>query len=178
MKLYSIWWEEEILLMCSCNDCSKKSGEWKREANGCLRLNSSKEIKALKVRFSIFRPWKRFLLKRLCCKLLPLTLEALNCCDAGRPRESRPFDSCGENVLPTSAMLVGGGEAPAEAVYLIQPRLARHGITASPDLVVFQQWRTDVARNQMPKFALVAAPSLYNEDVSVFNKPVSQHGQS
>lgn len=110
--------------------------------------------------------------------ILPLTLEALNCSDAGRPRESRPFDSCGENVLPTSARLVGGGEAPAEAVYLIQLQLIRHQITAFPDLVVFQQRRTDVARNQMPKLTLVAAPSLYDEDVSVFNKPVSQHGQS
>lgn len=69
--------------------------------------------------------------------ILPLTLEALNCSDAGRLQESRPFDSCGEDVLPTIARLVGGGEAPAETVYLIHLRLIRHGITAFPDLAVF-----------------------------------------
>lgn len=31
MKLYSIWWEEEIPLMCSCNDCSKKKKKEKKE---------------------------------------------------------------------------------------------------------------------------------------------------
>lgn len=48
-----------MLLMCSCNDCSRKGG-WggggcKGETDGCLRVNSLKEIKALKARFSIFR---------------------------------------------------------------------------------------------------------------------------
>lgn len=54
MKLYSIWWEEEIALMCSCNDCSKKKIE-EGERIACLLLHANllKEIKALKVRFSV-----------------------------------------------------------------------------------------------------------------------------
>lgn len=161
--------------MCSCNDCSKKGGN-EREMDGCLGLNSLKEIKALKAWFSIFRSSSEVTL--LQTRSLPLTLEALNCSDTGRPGVSRPFDSCGENVLPTSGRLERGGEAPAEAVYLVYLRLIRHGITAFADLVVLQQWRTDVARNQIPKLTLVAALSLYHEDVSVFNKLVSQHRQS
>lgn len=42
MKLYSIWWEEEIALMCSCNDCSKKKNRRRRE--NCLPFASCESL--------------------------------------------------------------------------------------------------------------------------------------
>lgn len=59
MKLYGIWWEEEIPLMCSCNDCSgekkkqkkKRKEEKKEKKYACLHLNPFKEIKAFESSF-------------------------------------------------------------------------------------------------------------------------------
>lgn len=100
MKLYSIWWEEEIPLMCSCNDCSKKKKETEEsERNACLNF--------------IWIPWKKSKLwKRgflyfsappppdnssdpthIPTRSLALTPEMSNCFDTPRPAVSRPFDS-------------------------------------------------------------------------------------
>lgn len=145
MKLYSIWWEEEILLMCSCNDCSKRGGEWKGETDGCLHLNSLKGIKALKADFSAFcsspplrNGFSSSELTLLQTQSLPLTLQAWNCCDASRPGVSRPFDSWMENVLLTRPVECEAGRRQ-KPVCLIHLQLIRHGNRASTDRVVFPE---------------------------------------
>lgn len=110
-----------------------------------------------------------------------MTLQASNCSDTclGCHGPLIPVPrTFSQRMLESWKMLEGAREAPAEAAYHIHPLLIRHATTAFTDLVVFQQLRTEVARNQIPKLTLVAAASLYDEDVSVFNKPVSQRGQS
>lgn len=97
MKLYSIWWGEEIPLMCSCNDCTKKKRE---KCLPSVHLNPLKEDKALKARFSVFcsSPTPRHssdssVLTQIPTGSLALTLEMSNCFDTLRPAVSRPFDS-------------------------------------------------------------------------------------
>lgn len=196
MKLYSIWWEEEILLMCSCNDCSKRGGKWKGATDGCLHLNSLKEIKALKARFSAF-----------CChpalgnafQLLwtesaanwesPAAFTSVKVLwhqEAGGCRG--PLIQWMANVLPTRVWSAVECEAQRR-----QKRSSRTCLShSSPVNKTWKQdvyWpcsfpreeqrRTDVTCNQIPKLTLAAAArSLYDEDVSVLNKPVSQHEQS
>lgn len=117
---------------------AKGGGEWKGETDACLRLNSLKEIKALKsVVFDILR--------LLWSDSAPT--------DFGRIKMFWPREAgrCRGPLIPaarTSYQRVRGwGEAKKllqEAVYLIHPWLIRHGSTAFPDLVVFpttKDWR-------------------------------------
>ena len=103
MKLYSIWWEEEIPLMCSCNDCSKKKKERKKQKRvremlvltsfESLERNQSFESED----FSIFQhpppPDKSSELTHIPTRSLALTLEMSNYFDTPRPAVSRPFYS-------------------------------------------------------------------------------------
>lgn len=147
MKLYSIWWEEEILLMCSCNDCSKRGGKWKGATDGCLHLNSLKEIKALNARFSAF----------CCSPALGSGFQILwtqsdanweapawNCCDARRRGSRGPLIQWMANVLPTRAWSAMECEARrrrrrSSRTCLSHFQLIRHGNRASTDLVVFPE---------------------------------------
>lgn len=153
MKLYSIWWEEEILLMCSCNDCSKRGGKWKGATDGCLHLNSLKEIKALNAHFSAF----------CCSPALGNGFQILWTQSAANWESPADFTSVkllwrreagGVAALwfngwrmfyqhglraQWSVKLGGGGDALPEPVCLIHLQLIRHGNMASTDLVVFPE---------------------------------------
>lgn len=99
MKLYSIWWEEEIPLMCSCNDCCRK----KKKSEGELpsfhfTWISWKKSKLWKQAFSVFCSshtpgHSSSSSEPTPTRSLGLTLGISNCFDTPRPAVSRPFDS-------------------------------------------------------------------------------------
>lgn len=105
---------------------------WMEGRDGCLCLNSLKDIKALEARFSTFQTWS-----------LPLTLEALNRSEAGRPGVSWPFDSHGRG-RSTRGWEEAGFSCSSAA-------------NEAPDRGFHRQQRTDVARKQILKPTLVAA---------------------
>lgn len=187
MKLYSIWWEEEILLMCSCNDCSKRGGEWKGETDGCLHLNSLKGIKALKADFSAF-----------CSSPPPLKRFQLLWTDSASNSES-PTDFTSVKLLwcqqagGVAALWFVDGECFTDTAGRVwswkeAETCSSHSSTVNQTWKQGVDWpcrfpreeqrRTAVACSQVPKLTLAAARSLYDEDVSMFNKPVSQREHS
>lgn len=102
MKLYSIWWEEEIALMCSCNDCSKKKNRRRRE--NCLPFASCESLERNQsFESEVFCFVQSQLTPPNSCSSeltqMPttgsqgLTQEISNCFDMPRPLVSRPFDS-------------------------------------------------------------------------------------
>lgn len=100
MKLYSIWWEEEIPLMCSCNDCSKKGKKEGKEK--CLpEFESLERNQSFESTFFCIlqspsppQPTPRHSnsseLSHIAAGSLTLTLEISNRFDTGRPAVSEP----------------------------------------------------------------------------------------
>lgn len=181
MKLYSIWWEEEILLMCSCNGCSKRGGKWKGETGGCLHLNSLKGIKALKAHFSAFcsspalrNRFSSSELTLLQTQSLPLTLQAWNWCQQAGGVAALWFMD-GECFSHPGGWVWSWKEAESCLSHSSTVnQIWKQGVYWPCRFPREEQRRTAVACSQIPKLTLAAARPLYDEDVSMFNKPVSQ----
>lgn len=150
MKLYSIWWEEEILLMCSCNDCSKEGGnERERRTAACIWIpwKKSKLWKHIFLYFSAL-PWSEMV-----SSYSELTvLQTKSPTDFGNIKLFWLQEASGVMALwfwrmfyqhglwvQLSAKIEGGREAATEPVCLIHLQLIRHRNMASTDLVVFPE---------------------------------------
>lgn len=175
---------------------AKEGGnERERRTAACIWIPWKKSKLWMRIFFCILllsRPRKRFPdpLNSVCCKLgVSRWLYKRETVVTPGGRGSRgPLIQWMANVLPTRARSAAECEARRRRRRSSRTCLShsspvnktrKRGFYWPCSFPREEQRRTDVACNQIPKLTLAAAAwSLYDEDVSMFNKPVSMHEQS